>query len=110
MLDMLNDMSADGCLIDENGAASSAPHLEGGQVWVGNYLCGQGDTDLQLEITEVDEDGTVMAVFDFDHTAEQGGRACSGRYTVSGILGADGSLQLEPEEAGSSTAGWLENP
>ena len=110
MLDMLNDMSADGCLIDENGAASSAPHLEGGQVWVGNYLCAQGDTDLQLEITEVDEDGTVMAVFDFDHTAEQGGRACSGRYTVSGTLVADGSLQLEPEEAGSSTTGWLENP
>ena len=26
-----------------------------------------GDTDLQLEITEIDSDGTVVAVYDFDH-------------------------------------------
>ena len=105
MLDLLYDLSEDGCLIDEGSAASSTPHIESGQVWVGSYLCAQGDTDLQLEITEVDADGTVQAVFDFDHNGD-----CSGRYTVSGQLQADGSLVLEPEQAGSATAGWLENP
>ena len=96
-------------MINEGGAQSSAPHIEGGQVWIGSYLCGQGDTDLQLEITEVDADGTVAAVFDFDHN-EDPANVCSGRYTVSGMLGADGSLQFEPEQAGSGTVGWLENP
>ena len=51
MFSLLDDLAADGCLINEGGAQSSAPHIEGGQVWIGSYLCGQGDTDLQLEIT-----------------------------------------------------------
>ena len=87
------------------GAESSVPHLESGQVWTGHYLCEQGDTNLQLEITEVDEDFLVQAIFDFDF--EHNG--CSGRYTVSGMLQADGSLVLEPEQIGSETVGWLEN-
>ena len=60
-------------------------------------------------MTEVNPDGTVAAVFDFDHN-EDPSSECSGRYTVSGVLGADGSLHLLPEQAGSGTVGWLENP
>lgn len=42
MLAMLDDLSQDGCLIDENAAASARPpHMEPGQVWSGSYLCSQ---------------------------------------------------------------------
>jgi hypothetical protein len=109
MLDLLADLTEDGCLINEGGAQSSTPHIESGQVWIGHYLCGQGDTNLQIEITEVDADGMVQAVFDFDHN-EDPTNECSGRYTVSGTLQGDGGLVLEPEQAGSGTVGWLENP
>ena len=130
LLSVLSALNTQGCMVDENLASTSAAHIEGGQVWVGSYLCSQGDTDLQLEITEVDSDGNVAAVFDckcssfvgfstslnrsfcpVDHTAEEaGGRSCGGRYTVSGKLQGDGSLHLAPDQAGSSTEGWLENP
>ena len=96
LLSVLSALNTQGCMVDENLASTSAAHIEGGQVWVGSYLCSQGDTDLQLEITEVDSDGNVAAVFDckcssfvgfstslnrsfcpVDHTAEEaGGRSC----------------------------------
>jgi len=64
LLSVLSALNTQGCMVDENLASTSAAHIEGGQVWVGSYLCSQGDTDLQLEITEVDSDGNVAAVFD----------------------------------------------
>jgi hypothetical protein len=49
-----------------------------GQRWVGQYFCGQGQTDLELQITEVDGQ-SLSAVFDFTVSAQ-----ISGSFRIHG--------------------------
>ena len=59
--------------------------MAGGQVWLGSYICTQGETGLQLEIVDVSPAGVVNALFSFD-TANGAATGCTGRYQMSGRI------------------------
>ena len=110
VLAVLSDMKSEGCVVSTNDAVSIESEakfhgMHGGQVWAGHYLCGQGDTDLQVKVGEVTAGGVIHATFAFDHKKQ-----CSGEYRVSGKIDKDGNLALKPQKAGSSTEGWISNP
>ena len=115
LLIVLSDMPQNGCSIDTSSARATADGgmMAGGQVWLGAYVCSQGNTDLQLVIVDVSAQGMVNALFSFD-----AGSGCIGRYQLSGMMtdspggrpGTIKQLTLVPEQGGgSSEAGWIEN-
>ncbi len=116
LLIVLSDMPQNGCSIDTSGARATADGgtmMAGGQVWLGSYICAQGNTNLQLVIVDVSAEGMVNALFSFETDS-----GCAGRYQLSGMMtdapggrpGTIKQLTLVPEQGGgSSQAGWIEN-
>jgi hypothetical protein len=85
LLIVLSDMPQNGCSIDTSGARSitdgGSMMMAGGEVWLGSYICSQGNTGLQLVIADVSAQGLVNALFSFEVPDEAGG-GCTGRYQV----------------------------
>ena len=85
-----------------------------GLAFGGFYRCSQGRTRFSLRLSSVEgaaaegdgEDAaTVAASFHFSQGAEN----CSGQFRLHGALRPDGHLNLQPDELGSHTAGWVDN-
>eukprot|EP01138_Halocafeteria_seosinensis_P001803 gb/GECG01001846.1/.p1 GENE.gb/GECG01001846.1/~~gb/GECG01001846.1/.p1 ORF type:complete len:193 (+),score=17.08 gb/GECG01001846.1/:1-579(+) len=66
-----------------------------GQVWKGEYLCSQGWTSLELEITKT-KGNTVDANFNYYHEDSK----CGGSYEVEGVLPKFSSKKLNMEPTG----------
>jgi hypothetical protein len=72
--------------------------MRSGDTWVGTYVCGQGQTDLSLQVDSV-RGSRVDAVFQFSHAPS----GAAGAYRMSGTLEPNGSLRLVPGP-------WIEQP
>jgi hypothetical protein len=58
-------LSFQGCVVKQP-TKSQKVQLKSGQVWTGEYVCGQGRTDLVLKIIDVNGKA-VNAIFDFNY-------------------------------------------
>ena len=77
--------------------------LTGHQVFVGSYVCSQGDTDMSLTVLEV-SGSKVRAIFAFDYAPSQS----AGKYVLTGTFDEKSrELQLTPDKAIQMPAGWV---
>ncbi len=70
-----------------------------GQVWKGQYTCGQGETQLALQITEV-RGPRVTAIFDFFHAQSQ----AEGQFYIYG------EYQRETRQIAFAGGEWIKRP
>lgn len=65
-------------------------------VWRGSYVCGQGETGVELSFTELRDDGVVLGTFNFFNLPGHN-NAASGEYTLIGQLDIGSqSIFLDP--------------
>jgi len=97
---------------DELGASTSVEHpihvvqnpFSPGQIWVGDYTCSQGLTNLTLRITGVDLLG-VAAVFDFFHETS----GSDGDYDMHGTFNpATARIEFFPDSWNNQPTGYRE--
>lgn len=69
---------------------------------VGRYLCGQGWTELTLEVRET-RNGVIDAVFDFAFRPGE----ITGRFTMRGRQSSSGEVDLRPVAWQRQPAGWI---
>jgi hypothetical protein len=80
-------------------AMTQALPMQGGDEWVGTYVCAQGQTDLTVHVDSVLGDGTISAVFDFSHTPS----GAAGSFRLHGSIDSSGNVRLR---AGA----WMQRP
>ena len=86
-----------GCMDEcrDSGCASAIA-----DTWNGDYVCAQGLTNLELEVSGASDD--LIAIFRFsEHHTNPG--VPSGSYSLTGSLDCSGNLVLEPEA-------WIDDP
>jgi len=83
----------------EESDGSEDALVAAGETWKGTYFCGQGDTNLEIDIVQV-QNGEVEAIFRFHHPPT----GARGAYHLHGVFG--------PEEGRLSFAAgdWIERP
>jgi hypothetical protein len=74
------------------------PLFAAGQVWKGHYVCRQGQTELELQVTEVDDE-QVSAVFRFTVSAE-----------ISGSFRIHGEYQPSTRRISFRPGEWISQP
>jgi hypothetical protein len=72
--------------------------FQGGQDWTGTYTCPQGLTIVDLEVVDVQCDGTIEAVYNFNFDGTIGAYWLSGTYNPSTF------------EASFTPVSWINQP
>jgi hypothetical protein len=72
-------------------------------VWRGSYVCGQGETGVELSFTELGDDGVVVGTFSFFNLPGRS-NVKNGEYTLIG------KLDLRTRELYLSPGKWIKQP
>jgi hypothetical protein len=72
-------------------------------VWYGRYLCGQGESGVEVSLTEISSDGVIHGTFQFFNMPGMHNTQ-PGKYSVVGVFDVSGNtLRVDP-------VGWIDQP
>jgi hypothetical protein len=72
-------------------------------IWHGRYIYGQGETGVDVSLTEMTDSGAIRGTFSFFNMPGMH-NAASGKFVITGKFdSSSNSLHVDP-------AGWISNP